>query len=34
MLLAGWEPVTMGEHARRASGREGGLPRLEPVFDA
>jgi len=34
MLLAGWEPVTMGEHARRASSCKGGLPQLAPVFNA
>jgi hypothetical protein len=34
LLLAEWEPITMGEHARRAAGLESGLRRLAPVFDA
>ena len=32
MLLAEWEPVTMGEHARRASAHGSKLPSLVPTF--
>jgi len=32
MLLRGWEPVTMGEHARRAAAPGQGLSTLVPTF--
>jgi hypothetical protein len=34
LLLKEWEPVTMGEHARRAGGQRGGLRTLVPSFSA
>ena len=34
MLLRDWEPVTMGEHARRAVSTGKALPTLTPVFPA
>ena len=34
MLLRDWEPVTMGEHARRAVSTGKALPTLAPVFPA
>jgi hypothetical protein len=33
ILLEDREPITMGEHARRAAAALDGLLRLEPVFD-